>query len=194
MRKIFIFIFIYTIYISNALSSLPLPSNFHIGVGNITHFAGEIQTDEEGTKNYFELNPYFNGSIDFYLRIQNLYVSPSLGLTLPLDAKDELITRFDIFFTPYLIYTWRNLSMGVGPGIAVTYYLTDGGTQTLRNGTSSSDFFMPDGSSYTQNITLNLSAKIKVAKIFQPKIETFIYNIWNNKRAVSYVISWDVQL
>ena len=103
MRKIFVFIFIFTVYISNALSSLPLPSKYHLGVGNITHFAGEIQIDEEGTKNYFELNPYFHGSIDFDLPIQNLSISPSLGLTLPLDAKDELITRFDIFFTPYLI-------------------------------------------------------------------------------------------
>ncbi|MBT6326458.1 MAG: hypothetical protein HOJ35_10845 [Bdellovibrionales bacterium] len=194
MRKIFVFIFIFTVYISNALSSLPLPSNYHLGVGNITHFAGEIQIDEQGTKNYFELNPYFNGSINFNLPIQNLSISPSLGLTLPLDARDELITRFDIFFTPYLNYTWRNMSFGLGPGIALTYYLTDGGTQTLDNGTGYTDFFMPNGSSYTQNITFNISAKIKIAKIFQPKIETFIYNLWNDKRAFSYVISWEVQL
>ena len=80
----------------------------------------------------------------------------------------------------------------LGPGLAMTMIKGAGGSKTLRNGSSSESFPIPDGTSTARNLIIDLGVSIRPEAFdqFSFGLDTFVYNVEaSENRAFSYLIS-----
>lgn len=159
---------------------------FHLGT--LTEFVGSVQTDDQGKKNFFELNPTLGFSTQLTLTPQWIF-SPELHWVLPREAgsgvtKNLFMIRGDF---GYAFEDWIRLR--VGTSLMVNNIRGTGGTVPMNNGAGQSDFFVPPESQTSFNNTLDLAAEIHSNELAL-RFQTFWYAILNNeKRQLSYALT-----
>lgn len=159
---------------------------FHLGT--LTEFVGSVQIDDQGGKNFFEMNPFLGFSTQLTLSPQWVF-SPELNWVLPRESgagvsKNLFMIRGDF---GYNYEDWIRLRAGTS--LMVNNIRGSGGVRPLNNGSGQSDFFVPPESQTALNNTLDLGAEIH-NKELALRFQTYWYAILNSeRRQLSYSLT-----
>lgn len=163
--------------------------DFYAGAGSLTQFVGRIQQDESGSTNSFEFNPYLSIGTEFGL-YKDFSFAPEFSFSFPKSSRDSRISKMSYWAQLLAIYTWKDFKIKFGPGLIMNRISSDGGTQTLNNGTSTSDFPMPNGSSTSRNLTLNTAIQWQFIEQVSARFEGWAVNLSDSEsRSFSYTFS-----
>lgn len=164
--------------------------DLYAGAGTITQFVGRIQQDESGSTNSFDFNPYLTVGSEFHL-YKDFSFTPEFAFTFPKDGRDPHMKKWTYWTQLLGVYSWRDFKFKFGPGLIMNRISSEGGSQTLNNGGSFSDFPMPKGSSTSTNMTLNFATEWRFIKEVSTRFEGQLVNLTDSdSRAFSYTISF----
>lgn len=199
-------------------SGMVYSNSFNLTLGNLHLFPGEIQEDEFGNEfNDFEFNPYFSLTYEHHLSI-NWSLLPELGMTWPKNGPDSDNSSKKIFYggldASYFFSTTSAdktdpesyLSYGIRPRLGLGLFVTrvggEGGTQTQRNGNTSTDFPLPIENRSAMNFTVNAGLDFIFGRVWTLRTQVYAFTVTDSQSrnygyllAVSYnlgKINWDV--
>ena len=172
-----------------AKDSLFSVKDFYAGAGTITQFVGRIQQDESGETTSFDFNPYLSIGTEFGL-YEDFSFAPEFAFSFPSSGRDPRISKMSYWTQLFGVYTYEEFKIKFGPGLIMNRVSSDGGTQTLKNGTGTSDFPMPSGSSTSRNLTLNTALEWEFIKSVSARFEGWVVNVSDSEsRSFSYTLS-----
>jgi len=161
-----------------------------VGAGNLTQFVGRVQTDDSGSTNSFELNPYVSAGASFHVW-NSFTFDPELSFDFPSSGDDGYIKTWTYWIQLPVAYRYENFKFKFGPGFLFNKISAEGGTVTLNNGNSTSDFPLPNGSSTSRNLTMNLGVDWEFIKDISIRTEGWIINLTDSEsRSINYTISF----
>ena len=194
----FLFIsFLFCLYSPQGCSEESLakrPTQGFWSVGNTVMFPGKVQIDKEGTVEYFNFNPTFSFGFEYPFR-ENLLIIPEFGLNFSGHGRHDSITRFTCFLSTDVGKRWKYFLIQTGVGLHWTFIDGPGGTEALNNGNSTTDFYVPEFTSISSNLTWTSALGFPLPFFLGSnpptlKLDTAIYNPFDSlKRAISYRIS-----
>jgi hypothetical protein len=165
--------------------------------GFFTEYVGEIQIDNKGEQNTFDQLPILGLGFDFTTDY-NFNLNIEFLLTMPETMGDASGVKKQTYMARFDIVKQYNdqLSLMVGSSWVITNIYGDGGSQTLGNGGSTTDFPKAEGSVYSHNFTLDLSAEYSLKEKWAVRLHTLTYNIQDSDLfRWSYILSlnyyWD---
>lgn len=186
MQKTLLILSVYLFYPSISMSAI---DDVTFGVGTQTQFVGKVQSDEAGSTNKFEFNPYLTATAEFSLT-DRLSFYPEFGFLIPDSTRDPLISKMTYFFLGSLGFEIRDWVLRSGLGLSMTRISGDGGTQVLDNGAGQTSFPMPEGSATSRNVILNLGAEYFVHQDWSARLETSVFNPINSRnRSFTYQLA-----
>jgi hypothetical protein len=190
MKTLFPTILICFLSISiQAKSTLFDIKDFYAGAGTLTQFVGRIQQDESGATNNFDFNPYLAIGTEFGL-YKDFSFAPEFAFSFPKSSRDSQISKMSYWAQLFAIYTYSDFKLKFGPGLIMNRISADGGTQSLNNGTGTSDFPMPNGSSTSRNLTLNTALEWQFINTVSARFEGWVVNLSDSEsRSFSYTLS-----
>lgn len=156
---------------------------FHLG--GLTEFYNAIQTDTRGQKNKFDFNPLIGGSTDVEMS-EHWALVPELNWVLPREigsgvSKNLFMLRLD--------GAWRGgewWRLRIGTSLMVNNIRGGGGTKTVRNGGSTSTFYVPSESRTAVNNTLDFGGEL-IYDSFAVRLQTYTYALFRkDRRQLSY--------
>lgn len=161
-----------------------------VGFGNLTQFVGRIQTDDSGSTNSFEFNPYLTAGASFHL-LNSLSFDPELSFDFPSSGDDGYIKTWTYWVQLPMAYRYKEFKFKFGPGFLFNKISAEGGAVTLNNGTSTSDFPLPNGSSTSRNLTVNLGVDWEFIDDFSTRLEGWVINLSDSEsRSFNYTLSF----
>ena len=166
-------------------TSLAGPGPLGLGAGLFNPHMGEVQTDLNGSTKSVDLHPFITATASYNFT-QEMALEGHLGLGIPQTSQDQSIKKSYHFANLYFVYRYLNFDFSAGPGVLLTRISGEGGTKTLRNGNTSSSFYIPSASSTASNTTLNIGA----GTTFEKLLKANIMAVWTNptvkeKRSIS---------
>lgn len=175
------------LFFSNTGFAFTYDANFSLG--NLCEFVGKIQTNDNGSTNTCEFNPYLSGALDIPLTSQFI-VSPELGFTFPKHGRDDNISKMTLFALANTKYHFGFMYILGGAGLYFTRISASGGTEELNNGTSTSSFPLPEGAVYSRNFIVNAGLGVNFTKEFSADLHTYVFNLLSSDdRAFSVLIN-----
>jgi hypothetical protein len=160
-----------------------------LSLGNLCEYIGQIQIDDNGTKNKCTFNPYIAGAIDYPLSNQ-LILSPEYGFSAPKSGRDENITKMSLFALANVKYKFSSMHLIGGLGYFITRIQGDGGEEELQNGNSTVSFPLPDTTAYSVNLILNLGLGFDFNKDWSADLHSFVFNtLTTEDRAYSFALN-----
>lgn len=160
-----------------------------LGVGTQTQFVGKVQTNESGSTNKFEFNPYVSATAEFSLT-ERFSVFPEFGLLIPDSTRDSQISKMTFFVLGVAGYEINDWVLRAGLGLQMTRISGDGGVQVLDNGNGQTSFPMPQGSATSRNVITNLGVEYFFHSDWSARIDSTIYNPFNGRnRAFGYQLA-----
>jgi len=169
------------------------PKSF-LSLGNIALYPRKVQIDITGSTEDFNFNPYISYGQEYDWK-KMFFIIPEVGLAFTGNGRHDAISRVSLFLLGDLAKKWKRLTFQTGLGIYWTLITGSGGTQTLNNGNSSTDFYLPEFTSISSNLTINFGLSYHIGELSKDKdlffkIDSALYNLTNDyKRAISYRIS-----
>jgi hypothetical protein len=169
------------------------PKSF-LSLGNIALYPRKVQIDIVGSTEDFNFNPYISYGQEYDWK-KMFFIIPEVGLAFTGNGRHDAISRVSFFLLGDLAKKWKRLTFQTGLGIYWTLITGSGGTQTSNNGNSSTDFYLPEFTSISSNLTVNFGISYHIGELSKDKdlffkIDSALYNLTNdNKRAISYRIS-----
>mgnify|MGYP001627352412 CR=1 FL=1 len=158
---------------------------FHLG--SLTEFVGEIQVDDKGTTETFSVNPALGFSLDIELN-EDWALIPELHWVLPREAGPGVSKNLFMLRTDF---AWRGADLWrlrAGTSLMVNNMRGEGGTRTLNNGSSTSDFYVPAESRTSVNNTLDFGGELLLDS-FALRTQLFIYSpLKSERRQYSYLL------
>lgn len=170
-------------------SSLFASTDLNVSLGNLCEYVGQIQTDEEGGKNFCSFLPSLSSSLDYQF-MPGFILSPQLGATLPKSGRDENIKRMTMYALLNAKYKTHYVNFITGLGLYFTRISGPGGEALLNNGNSTDSFPLPKEAVYTRNFIVNLGLGFDFTKEWSAEAYTYIFNTLKSEdRAFSLGLS-----
>jgi hypothetical protein len=157
-----------------------LAYDFQIGLGNMSEYIGEIQTNESGQTNIISFNPYFKANIDFNYYKENFFICPELGTLLPRSPRDSNTSRWPYYGLINAKFKYDQWNFALGAGMYVTRIWGSGGTETLNNGTGTVSYILPDDSTYARNMIINLQLGYQLNPKIEVLAQVYVFNLTSN--------------
>ena len=148
----------------------------YVGASNFNRFAGTYQTDEQGTLNKYEFNPAIIAGLQFDYQ-KNFSQFFEGGVVIPEEGRDPHISKLIYFFMTNFGYSIRDYTIKVGAGLVMTRISSDGGTETLNNGTGYTNFPLPPESRTARNMIANLELEYFFLADWSVRASYQIYNL-----------------
>ena len=157
---------------------------FHLG--GHTEFMGAVQTDTQGTRPKFRPAPMVGFSADVMVT-DSWRLVPEINWMLP-QSSDGVMRNL---WMVRLDGAWQGgewWRLRVGTSIMVNNIRGGGGTVTLDNGDSTSEFYLPSESKTAVNNTFDLGAEVFL-RSFAFRLQTYTYALArSDRRQVSYTL------
>ena len=165
----------------------------YFGVGNYTAMPGKVQIDERGdTNGLFDFGPYILAGIEYQI-FEDWSAFAEAGFVKPSSGQDPLVSKMTYFFLFSGAYNFMDWVFKLGTGLSMTRVSTDGGTQTLDNGTGTTDFPMPDAAVVSQNMVTTIGIEYYLHQEISVKLEGHYFNLlsengqsWSHTASLSY--------
>lgn len=167
-----------------------------LGIGNLTKYVRRVQTNQDGSKNTFEFNPFLVAALDYNFTPM-WGIRPSFGITVPESGRDDSLTKFDYYLLADGLLNIEQFSFKAGAGLYFNFIKGKGGEQVLRNGTSSSSFTVPSGTSTARNVIADFGFDWRFLPEFAAQLQIFLFNPHDSvSRSVTYTLGvsyfWDI--
>ncbi len=161
----------------------------YLGLQTLTQGVGKIQTDLEGSTNKFDFVPLLHFGVRFGLAPE-FSLGAELAQSLPHSGEDSEIKKYyTMLSTPFNYHLRKNFVFTFFPGFFLTHISGPGGTKNVANGTGSSDFFLPDGTTTAMNYMLGLGAQYQTPYKFSVRADLFTMNtISGSSRYFNYTL------
>lgn len=163
--------------------------NVTITGGNWFDNYKQVQTSASGSKQGFEVAPYFSTSIDYYLKDKWLAI-PELGWVVQRHAGDSRISKNLFFMRMDAAYLYNeNLRLRVGTSLMILNISGNGGEETLQNGDGKETYYIPTERRTALNQTLDFGVEYIFDRI-SIRGQAYIYAwIDSNERLITYSTS-----
>lgn len=183
-----------SLFLLFALASLGRSQAFaydaNLSVGNLCEYIGRIQTDDKGSTNVCSFRPYLGGAVDYLFFDDQLILSPEITLSIPKSNRDSKITKTNLVLLANAKYKVSIVHFVLGTGLFITRIAGDGGTETLKNGNSTDDFPVPEGSAFTRNFIINAGFGVDFNQKWSADLHTYIFNLTKSEdRSFSLALS-----
>ena len=165
-----------------ALAKLDYLHDISFGVGNLSPFYKEVQIDDNGKLNNFEVYPYLSidANWDFY---KDFSLLPELGISIPQKGRDPNIKRTYLYLNLPAGYRFWRIRLRAGMGMFMTFITGKGGTSRLNNGLGYDEYPVPSGTTVTKNVVANGGLQFYITRCFSLRADAYFLNIHNSKRA-----------
>lgn len=168
-------------------NSLQRFKNIGFHLGGLTEFYDAVQVDTQGHTRKFDLRPTIGGSTDVELS-ESWALVPELDWVLPRDMGDGVMENI---FMVRVDGAWRGgewWRLRIGSSLMVDNIKGGGGTKAVRNGGSTSNFYLPPESRTAVNNTLDFGAEA-FAGNFAFRLQTYTYALFrSDRRQLSYAL------
>ena len=169
-------------------SAVKRPSKAFWSIGNTTMFPGKVQIDSKGTTELFNFNPTLSFGLEYPFK-ESLLIIPELGINFSGNGRHDSISRYTFFLSTEIGRRFKFLLLQTGLGLHWTLIDGPGGTETLNNGNSTTDFYLPEFTSISSNLAFTSGIGFTLRDMTL-KLDSAVYNIFDTmKRAVTYRLS-----
>lgn len=166
-----------------------LPQYSEVGVGLLNQHVRRVQVDEQGSLNFIRPKLYLMGALTWTLPAQ-FHLSSELHLGLPHSGRDENIKRWQYALAFPLHYQWESLRLRFGPGLSFLRLWGPGGVQSLDNGLTTTDFFMPEEAQTSLNTYWLAGAEYFIRPEWSARLDLQVFNLFDSmSRSLSQTIS-----
>lgn len=178
------FLLFFLLLLSNSVQA-----KWGVGAGAYVPFGLSTQKDEEGGTSVANYQPAVFASAITAAPLNHLFL-PEIGLIFYRNIEDDY-TKRTLYILGDVGYKLNgNLILRYGLGLFSTTISADGGTLTLNNGSSTSEFYKPSQSVTSYNVTWNLGLESALSSNWSARFETFLYEALSSvKRDVSYTLN-----
>ena len=168
--------------------------SFSLGIGTLNRFAGDIQIDDQGGTESFDIHPFINLGFIYDFNSSFALYSEFIIAT-PRKGRDKKISTNQYYLLSSGLWRFsKHFNFQLGLGWSFYRISSDGGVQTLRNGPDETDFYMPEESSTAINFLVSTAFEYhwKVSQHpLSAKIQAMIYNSFESEsRAYAYTLSF----
>jgi hypothetical protein len=172
-----------------------LNSHAHFGVGAMVNHFNKVQTKLNGTRNKTDFTPYFHLSYPLPFFVDSLFFIPEAGYLSPKKGENDY-KKYQSYILANFGYALNdNHIIKAGVGIFYTKLKGEGGTVVLNNGSSTSVFYKPHGSSKSKNLSLNLGYEFFFQTNTSLRTDAFVLGFASSKkRSFNYALSIDFYL
>jgi len=189
MQRILVKTSVLLLFMSFQLNSYAALKDVALGIGTQTQFVGKVQTNEAGSTNKFEFNPYLTAQAEIPFT-ESFSFFPEFGFLIPDSTRDPLISKMTFFVLGGLGYAINDWVLRIGLGLQMTRISGKGGTQVLDNGTGQTSFPMPDSTATSRNVITNLGVDYFFHSDWSARVESTIYNPINSRnRSFGYQLA-----
>lgn len=164
-----------TLLLALSTTSAFATTNFNVSLGNLCEYVGEIQTDENGGKNFCSFLPSLSGSLDYFLTPE-FALSPQIGATLPKSGRDENVKRMTMYTLLNSKFKTTYVNFTAGAGLYFTRISGPGGEALLNNGNGTDSFPLPKDAVYARNFIVNLGFGVDFTKEWSAELYTYVFN------------------
>ena len=190
MKKLIILLF--SVFYAASVHALGIKDTY-LGLGSYTSLPGKVQTDDSGdTNGLFDLEPYILGGLEYQI-YEDWSAFAEAGFVKPGSGREPKISKMTYFFLLSGAYNFMDWVFKIGGGLSMTRISSDGGTQTLNNGTTTTDFPMPDAAVVSQNLITTIGVEYYFHQEMSAKLEGHYFNLasedaqaWSHTVSVSY--------
>jgi hypothetical protein len=171
------------------------PFESYIGLQTLTQGVGKIQTDETGSTNKFDFVPLFNFGARFGLS-PDFSLGLELAQSLPKSGEDSEIKKYyTLLSVPFNYHLGQDWVFNLHTGFFFTHITGPGGTKNVPNGTGTSDFFLPEGTSSAMNYIFGTGVQYLTPYKISVRADIFTFNtISSSSRYVNYTIGLQYHL
>ncbi|MCR9205012.1 MAG: transporter [Halobacteriovoraceae bacterium] len=154
--------------------------DWNIGAGIMNETPGRYQTEVGGDKSKFNNTITLETELIYELD-ESWQILADFGLLLP-GGEEEYISKQVFWLNGQVGWKFaEDWLLRAGGGVFMTSITGDGGTVAIRNGTGTTDFFIPEQRSTSRNVTLNLGTEYFFIPEVSGKFEAFIFNPLNSR-------------
>ena len=178
------------ILFSLLLFMMAVKSHALFTAGGYVPFGPSTQKDVSGSKNTFSLDPMIGVNTAFNSGFYDQLFMPEVAIAFN-GSETEGYSKYTYLFLADFGYVINSqFIIRYGLGSVITHITGDWGTMTLNNGSSTSEYYLPDQSAFSWNTTVNLGVQALLDKEFSFRFETFLFSPFNNEsRKMSYALS-----
>lgn len=191
-RLVSLLLFIWSLYGANTYAEI---KDITLGLGLIDENVRTYQTNTAGDRNFADFRVLIETQMYYDIFEDSLwFFIPSAGLQFPQSTEESSVKKTRFHFNAHVgrqfdLLPDISLMFRLGTGLYLTYFSSDGGTTTLPNGNSTTEFFLLPESSWSRNLTTNAAFEFKYLD-YSLKNEFFIFNLTNSeKRALTYSLT-----
>lgn len=159
-----------------SLSSKAQLSDWNFGLGVMNQTPGRYQTEVGGDKSSMENRVTLETGV-VYDFDQDWSLLADFGLLWPGGTEEDYISKQVYYLNLHGGYALNtDWLLRLGTGFYFTRISGDGGTVSIRNGNGFTDFFVPEQSSISQNLTVNIATEYFIDQDYSLKGEVFLFN------------------
>lgn len=151
-------------------------SDWNFGLGVMNQTPGRYQTEVGGDKSSMNNRVALETGL-VYEVAEDWTVHGDFGLLWPGGAEEDYISKQVYYLNLHGGYALTSdWLLRLGTGLYFTRINGDGGTVSIRNGNGFTDFYVPEQSSISQNLTVNMASEYFFDKDYSLKGEVFLFN------------------
>jgi len=166
-------------------------SDLHFGAGLMNQYIGKFQKEANGDTSSFNHRLTLEAGTEYKLN-ETWSLLGYFGFLWPGGSEDEQISKQTYYlFGEVGHWLSEQLLIKSGTGFYITSISGEGGTKALRNGTGTTNFFVPDQSSSARNVTLNLGAEYFYWDNYSTQFKILAFNPLNSRnRTFNYALTF----
>jgi hypothetical protein len=169
----------------------------YLGAGAIGHDAGKVATDATSSSKPILGDIYTHATLMTFLKVSDFWdLSGDFHYAIPYKKSPEGGETSTIFGGGLRVFyrITNGLDVHLGPGVQFYQINGNGGTVSLNNGSGSSTFAIPSGSSTSRILYLDTGLGVSFGQIRLDSL-VLISNLFSsNRRAISPVLNLSVGL
>lgn len=149
--------------------------NLALNIGSWQEYYMQVQEEENGNLNGFELRPYISIAADYPLP-KNFSIIQEAGYVLRENIGDSSLTK-DIYFlrADFAYKVYPNFQLRVGTSFMWITYSGDGSEKSLPNGNGEETYYSPSERRNVINQTLDFGLEYFVEKT-SIRLQSYIYS------------------
>jgi hypothetical protein len=166
---------------------------FSLGIGSLSEFIGNVQIDDNGSRNGLEFNPLFSLGAQAKT-LYELSIYPEFIWVIPRSIDSNKVTEYMFFFRSdfshdELSFFNDKLKIKFGTSLIFNMIRGEGGEIILSNAGQSQAFYLPAENRTSINNTFDLSLDYQINHQLAVRLQTIHYQLFNaERRALSTII------
>lgn len=167
-----------------------LPSHALVSAGGYVPFGLSTQKETTGSKNTLSFDPMIGINTIFPTPFPGHLFLPEFAMVFHGSGQDGYKKSTMLFLLDFGYQLRNDLLLRYGVGTILTKVSGDGGTVSLLNGNTPTDFYVPNESATSWNTTLNLGIEHAFSLQYALRFQTYVFSLLDSEaRKLSYSLN-----